>query len=563
MQIPLRLAHPGFLARLEKAFVLSLAVGFTLPLALGFWLRESQNQAWWTDWLRNVTLRGVQLPAPEIAPSRANVLSARFQNAYAQHYDRNFAGRELLIRFINEVYLRALHTAHAEVAVGPGLSLVEPVYVTDYCLLRPDKDALRPLAENLRRMQTFCDARGIAFALVITPSKAAVYPEGSPTAWQRRHRPGPRYYDTFLPLLRELGIRYVDGHQIALDMKRSATVPVFPLGGVHWGQAPALATVNALLELLSREGLGVGPIRNARQAVSRDPQDQDSDMSDLLNTLIPWHNPVVKVSVPPMPPPPGYRPDMVLVGGSFVWKMLDLLDASRQFSELEFYHYYQAARYCQLEGDVHLLAEPTPPVDFGREVFAADSLVLEVNEEALHAPKHLDTFLHDALAVLPDPHAARAPFAYQGRMQYRWGDPISLVEGQNTINMAATSGFSTPGGVGSYTVGPVAEIRFAAPPPPGDMVLEVDARAWLVDTRLTEQRASVFVNGHPLGERTWNQPTLERREWTIPREFLTGGQVRLEFRLARPGSLVEFGLGVDPRKFALIIPEMRFHEAGK
>ena len=49
----------------------------------------------------------------------------------------------------------------------------------------------------------------------------------------------------------------------------------------------------------------------------------------------------------------------------------------------------------------------------------------------------------------------------------------------------------------------------------------------------------------------------------IPRALLGGGEVRLEFHVARPGSPSEFGLGTDSRKFGLMVARIRWREAGK
>ena len=552
-----------FPAKLEKTLVGLLVVAFALPLTLGIWLWASQNKAFVTVWLRNATLHGVQIRPEPVAFSRASVFSARFQAACAARYDAGFAGRELFIRVINEVYLRVFHSVRTGVVVGPHLSLVETIYPQEYCLQRPGREALRPLADDLRRMQDFCEARGMAFAVVITPSKAAVYPENLPADWRRRFRCEPRYYDQFLALLREQGIHYVDGHRLAVQMKSAVRAPVFPLGGGHWGDPAALATTNALLGLLAREGLHVRPIQRCRQVLSNRPTGQDRDVADLVNSLLPWHYWVSTVTVQPEEPEGGDHPNLVVVGGSFVWSMLAMLDASREFSELEFYQYYKLAKFCRLDGELHRVAEPTPPVNFEGEVFAADALVLEANEQALPEPNHLVAFLHDALAVLPDPRAAKAPFHYESQLRYAWGDTLSFVAGKNPLNIAATKGFTSPAEAGAYTVGTQASIHFLAPPPPGDMVLEVNAGAFLVDTRLTEQRVSVLANGHPLGEWVWKEAAFSRRELPIPKDFLGGGEVRLEFRIAHPGSRSEFGLGVDSRKFGLLVSDVRLHEAGK
>ncbi len=561
--MPGRLTSPHRITLLEKGLVLLLAASFALPLAAGLLLRLPPVAARVPGWVRNRTLSGAPVPPEPVAPGRSTLFSASYQAAVADSFNAHFVGREMLIRGIDEFYLRAFHATPIGVLVGPNRSLVEPIYADDYCLLRGDGETLRPLVEDLRRMQDFCDARGTAFALVITPSKAAVYPENLPANWLRRFRPEPRYYDEFVTLLREKGVRAVDGHRIAVEMKRATAVPVFPLGGIHWGDPAALATANAVLEQLAGCGLQVKPMRDSQTEVSADPKGQDRDLVSLINIVFPWHYPVARVTPLPVSPPPSYRPNVVCIGGSFAWKLLSMLDASGQFSELDQYFYYGRSKSCQVDGEKHEIAKPAPPIHFDTDVFAADALVLEVNEQTLHTPAaHLTSFLHDALAVLPDPHAPRAPFHYESRMDYHWGDTLSFVANQHPVSIGSTRGFTTPGADGSRTVGPVASLHFVAPPPAQDMVLEVEAGAFLVDRRLPAQRISVSANGHAVGEWVWTDPQPSRRELVIPKEFLGGGQISLEFRVARPGSPAEFGLGRDTRKYGMIVSSIRLRAAG-
>jgi hypothetical protein len=348
-------------------------------------------------------------------------------------------------------------------------------------------------------------------------------------------------------------------------MKPTAQVPVFPLGGIHWGDPAALATTNAVLETLAGQGLGVQPIRDFTTQVSNVPKGQDRDLADLLNTALPWRYPVKTVAVRPVKTPPGtYRPNLVVVGGSFTWKMLDMLDASRQFSEMECYFYYTASKSTQFDGERHQIAKPTPSLNFDTDVFAADALVLEVNEQTLPVPAaHLTHFLQDALAVLPNPQAAKAPFHYESRMTYHWGDTLSFVAHRQPMNIGATRGFATFTESGSHTVGPVASIRFTAPPPDENIVLEMTAGALIADKRLPEQRVTVYANGHAVGEWVWRSPVFARHELVIPKEFLGAGEVLLEFRIAHPMSMAELGFGRDSRKIGIEVSSVRLHGVGK
>ncbi len=402
--------------RLEKTLVCTLLASIALPLLLGGLLRlpPVANRA--PPWLLNRTLGGIQAKQAPVDLSRASLFSSHYQQAAARMYDENFFGREPMIRLVNELYLRVFHTASSGVIVGRNLNLFESVYAEEYCLQRGDSRNLVLFVDNLRRMQDFCATRGVAFALVITPSKAAVYPEDLPPAWQARRRPEPRYYDLLLPLLNQSDIRYVDGHRITAALRPTATTPVFPRGGTHWSDPAALATANALLDELARQGLAVRPIQGCIATDSTRPGGQDRDLFNLVNVVSRWSYPTTSITVPPSPPRATARPNLVVVGGSFSRKILQILDASRQFSEADFYFYYRNSKKCWSDGQTFTVGAPTPPINFDADVYAADSLVLECNEQTLHTPAaHLTSFLRDALSGLPDPHAPKTPFHREGQ----------------------------------------------------------------------------------------------------------------------------------------------------
>ena len=95
------------------------------------------------------------------------------------------------------------------------------------------------------------------------------------------------------------------------------------------------------------------------------------------------------------------------------------------------------------------------------------------------------------------------------------------------------------------------------------MILQVQAGAFIVDKRLPEQRVSVSVNGHAVGEWVWTTNAASSHELLIPKEFLNGGTVQIEFHVARPGSPAEFGVGSDPAKYGIYILGLRLHQPGK
>ena len=188
----------------------------------------------WGAWVRTGALAGVETPR-EYAPFSWHALRhGEFQKSCAAKFNAQFAGRTGLIFLTNETYFRLFKIClmkSAGLVVGEEDTLYEVGYVEEYCLRRTQTVALSPLAQDLKRLQDVCQRTGTAFVVVISPSKAAIYPESIPDFWMRRYDSRPRAYEDFVASLRSEGIHYVDGHAITAEAKSRAPAPVFPRGG--------------------------------------------------------------------------------------------------------------------------------------------------------------------------------------------------------------------------------------------------------------------------------------------------------------------------------------------
>ena len=400
------------LPRSERILMMLIIIFFALPLPLTFLahlgpLKKS---------LRMGHLKGV-LPRTDYTPfSWPALFNAQYQASVAGFFDNEFFGRPGLIQLTDEFYYRLFKISPMKstlVMVGKKGTLFEGLYWDEYVTARRRKEELEPLVRNIRQMQDLCHARGIGFALVITPSKASIYPGLLPAGWERSYDPRPRAYEEFLPLLREQGIHFVDGHTIAVAARDSSSVPIFPKGGIHWGAFTAFLTTNALIAELQSQGQPLQAMHYNDYQVLNNPSEQDADILQLMNLMFPWHYPVVEFTIKPIPVT-GHRPNIVFVGGSFIWRMTDLLNESRQFSEIDCFYYYKVRKKSFFDGKSRIISEPVLSVDFDREIFAADNLVLEINESFIpNIPNHLINFTTDALhhaAASPNP---TAPYLYE------------------------------------------------------------------------------------------------------------------------------------------------------
>ena len=406
---------------IERVLLVAIVAAFVSPLTLTL-LRNSPKHFKWLfghPWIRNHTLAGVIIRPPDVRFSWPAVASGEFQKSKANRFNDNFGGREGLIRMTNEVWFRLFRdtSTHAsKIAVGQNDSLFEKIYLREYFLQRVPKQTLAPWVVNLRRLQDFCRKRGMGFVVVLTPSKASIYPEDTPLAWRRWYDPRPRAYVQLLELFRENGISFVDGSALVSAEKSAGrlSAPLFPRGGVHWNSRAAWLAADAVQARFREQNKSLDPIEIMESTLSDHPEGEDADLLRLMNLARPWIYPCERISIKPNPKPESEQLTMAVIGSSFTWELIRQLSASQQFSEVDFYFHYNQYKSCGVDGIFSTVRTPGIPLDFGSEIFAADCLLLEINEaSAIFSEHHLSAFIGDALAHLPEACAGRQPFRFE------------------------------------------------------------------------------------------------------------------------------------------------------
>ena len=376
-----------------------------LPLGLCLVFRMTSYRPRWASWLHNSTLEGQQNVIQPVSPTFKSIFNGSFTQNVAARFDAAFCGREALVRCSNEIGLVLLGETPTDsnIVVGRNGSLLEKPYLSEYYLQRPANEELAVLASDIGRLQTACKEKGMAFLVLITPSKVSLYPEESPKGWSDRFDQRPRAYGLFLEELRTRQIEYVDGHAITMKAKAKGDqpAPLFPKGGIHWGDHAALLTANAVIDNVVAQGVPLHPIKAKFQLLDRPrPGESERDILGLANFARPWSYPVSVANVEPTETLTVKRPTAVFVGGSFTQQILYFYRMSRQWSQIDYLFYYKIQKTTFSGDKISGEWRPTGEVDFDQEVFSADLLVLEVNEQALVSQRHLTTFVSDALKHL-------------------------------------------------------------------------------------------------------------------------------------------------------------------
>jgi acetyltransferase AlgX (SGNH hydrolase-like protein) len=409
-----------FLRLTVRALTVTVVLLFIAPLivtGVRYWPVSSKlSRILDRAWVGRPALGGVTVPIPEVSFTWHSVRTGEFQKSVTARFNECFAGREALIRLTGELWFRLFRrpaNPSSTIIFGRNDSLFERGYLDEYFANRRSRAEMEPLVRDLRILQDACRDYGIAFALVLSPTKATIQPEDIPPAWRRSYDPRRRIYHVITDLFRDYGIEFVDAVELLSQEKRkNYPAPLFPKGAMHWSRRGGLIAANGLQSVLARQHKFAEPIEVIESTITMKPEGEEGDLAELLNTAHHWTFPIEKLKIKPSSRPENQRITAAMVADSFGWSLLHVLHDSGQFSEIGFFFHYWRTKTLAVEGGGwKKVRAPATPVDFATEIFAADCLILEINEVTLLTPEtHITGFLKDALAHLPDPNSPKPKF---------------------------------------------------------------------------------------------------------------------------------------------------------
>jgi alginate O-acetyltransferase complex protein AlgJ len=309
------------------------------------------------------------------------------------------------VRTKNQLYYALWGSSASDrVVVGREQQLFEPLYLTEYC--SRDLAALRTRAENwaadIRRMQDVFTARGQAFLYVITPSKAAEYPQYIPANFHcpaaAEDRKGKLLvYDE---ILARHGIHYVDTASPLAAARQTYGIELFPRGGTHWNALGAALGTQALVAAVNRQLVGKVLTPFAFDwTVSNDPQGSDRDLLDIMNLPNPdRHYPVPELTYRSNPPAEGCRTVRIAaVAGSFLAGINDILTKQACRPEIDDWFYWDQKRIRHVGN--RTVSLPVDADDRARSLLEADLVVFEENDAKLPGSEHGKAMMRAVEAV--------------------------------------------------------------------------------------------------------------------------------------------------------------------
>lgn len=347
-----------------------------------------------------------QPPFPDFTLER--LLSEEFQHELNIWWNRSIGFRGFFVRTDNQINFSLFRELSAEYAsplvLGTNNDVFEKLYIdhANGADIVSDK-RLEKLAESVAELQRRLEARGIPFLLLISPSKASIYPESVPERFRDPNAPDAKAtnYARILPFLAERGVHVVDGRKLFEEWKGREPYRLFPRSGTHWSQFAACRIAAIVLGNLRDRGVNLGPLECEPSEVKSQPEPFDRDLADLCNV---WHPEKMFDALPyPLPSkqassttaPDPTRSKVLFIGGSFLWSVFHYLDLEQVYSRRDMFYYF-SRRFRFPGGSEERIKRDE--LDWGADIFSNDAVIVEVNEATLHTLGY--GFVSDALRHL-------------------------------------------------------------------------------------------------------------------------------------------------------------------
>jgi hypothetical protein len=345
------------------------------------------------------------------APAAAALSWASWRHGDLQRYAEARIGdalqpRALVVQLTNQLYYAAFRRSYmygGNLVVGRRDVLYEWGYIAPYCSTDDWSQAVRlgDLAARIAKLRAKLAAQNVALVFLLTPSKATVLAEFLPAGICRAPIDPDRPRGLLTALLRQNGVPFIDGHDLAMRAKSADPLPPFPRGGTHWSRLVGARAAELLMRELRRiSGGDLGDLSLGDVAWTAPPEGSDADLAHLLNLFVaPVGYPTGVAKIDCRRTALGARGGMIAVGGSFLGQVLDPIVRCGLFRRIDYYFYYTDFRESWPGGRSPV---DRATLDWRKELRDASAVVLEVNESAIgSSPSHLDAFLDDALNAKP------------------------------------------------------------------------------------------------------------------------------------------------------------------
>ena len=360
---------------------------------------------------KDYPLAGVENEVPRPGLGLAAWWEGSLQSGFDTWLNQHIGLRGCFVRTANQInyslFRELPKRSGTQVLMGRAGFLYEMAYVDAYNHKGRSRSAeMNNISLSTRRLQDRLAADGIAFLLVIAPSKAEIYPEYLPESADVAGRTNRlSNYQNLLYYLRRDGVNLVDAHDRFQQWKLEPGAPqLFSKGGTHWNQYGAARVVSEIAgRLRELTGKDLPSIRVVGSVTNHTIVEADNDLGELVNL---WSGrPLAGPQIHPVVEKVAgdYLPDLLLVGDSFVFTLTSWMDRQQLYRKRDTYYYYNRQFSYPEATDAAL---DKRQLDLLKEIRGRDAIVIEVGEYWL--PRIGFGFVRDLLRAFDALDAAQS-----------------------------------------------------------------------------------------------------------------------------------------------------------
>jgi len=269
-------------------------------------------------------------------------LEGSFQKDYNNYFNASFGFRNTLVRIYNQTQYSFFNkTSAKDVQIGRDNYLFEGGYIRDYMGYNfIGEEKITERLQKLKTIQEKLKQDNISLIVAFAPGKASYYPEYFPIKYDTSKKTMSNYL-CYAQKCKELELDYIDFNFLFMTHKSQSDLPIFPKGGVHWGEYGVVVSLDSLSRYLERErGISM-PILEMDEPVYYDTLKRtDRDISDAMNLLIELDyykmpTPVVRFKQQKNQT----KPSLLIVGDSYGYGLTNSLIIKKLFNNVEFWYY--------------------------------------------------------------------------------------------------------------------------------------------------------------------------------------------------------------------------------
>lgn len=271
--------------------------------------------------------------------------SGTYQAAFESWLEEHIGFHNSLVRLHNQLDYTLLHKPHADGVIrGKNGNLFEYDYIRAWM----GKDFVGEELIDLKLRQFrflqkhLHDAFNINLVLVLEPGKASIYEEDIPSRY-RKAAPGKSNYEYMSKHAAELDIEMIDLNAWYLQIKDTATYPVFPPQGTHWSEFAMWYAADSLISYIEKtRNIDLPEVIIDSIIYSFDLQSTDYDQGVTLNLMY-------ELEHPAMPYPQFHfendsthnKPNVLAVADSYYWNIFNTRIPRNLFNNEAFWYFYK------------------------------------------------------------------------------------------------------------------------------------------------------------------------------------------------------------------------------